>query len=242
MGNDARNVLVTGGGRGLGRATVERLIASGDAVTVLEIDEQLCAELENRSGITVVQGDVAAPTDVERAIAATGDVDVLINNAGILDGLHPIDETDLDGWDRVLAVNLTGMMLTCQAVVPAMIARGGGVIVNVASAAALSGGRAGAAYTASKWGVAGLTKNIAVTHGSRGIRCNAVCPGAMITGIVSDPAGLSQRGREVTGRDRETPAPVDPDLVARMIVTLAGEQSAFVNGAVIPVDAGWMAF
>jgi NAD(P)-dependent dehydrogenase (short-subunit alcohol dehydrogenase family) len=142
----------------------------------------------------------------------------------------------------VLDVNLTGTMLTCRRLVPDMVARGGGVIVNLCSSAGMRGGRAGAAYTASKWGVAGLTQNIAAMHGADGIRCNAISPGAMNTGIVGPGDQLSPRGLATVGRDSASPPGVDPSRMASVVAFLAEDAGSWVNGAIIPVDGGWLAF
>jgi NAD(P)-dependent dehydrogenase (short-subunit alcohol dehydrogenase family) len=237
---DGKTVIVTGAGSGIGRAMVELFLAEGARVIGADIDAGRLQTLE--PSVTRVAADVSTPDGAERIVAAAGgSLDVLCNNAGIIDALAPIDETTDRDWDRLMAVNLKGPFLLSRLAIEAMLPRGGGSIVNTASVAGLRGGRAGAAYTASKFGLIGLTMNIAVTHGARGIRCNAVCPGSVATDI-SGAVEMSELGRSLTLRDRDKPAPASPHQIAAVAVFLATDAASRINGTTIPVDAGWIAY
>jgi NAD(P)-dependent dehydrogenase (short-subunit alcohol dehydrogenase family) len=238
-----RTVIVTGAASGIGHAIARAFERQGDEVVAVDINneglEALGHELRLRAALAA---DVGTAAGAEAAIAAAGTrVDVLCNNAGIVDALAPIDETSEEDWDRVIRVNLKGPFLLCRLAVPRMLAQGGGVIVNTASIAGLRGGRGGPAYVASKFGVVGLTHNIAVSHGSRGIRCNAICPGSVATAIargsIRSEAAIAQ-----LSRDRHRPAPFSPEHVASLAVFLAGDGAAHINGAAIPIDDGWIAY
>lgn len=241
MRETGRRVLVTGAGRGVGRAIAVRFLAAGDTVVALDRDAASLAGLaDEHAGVTTVCADLRSRADVARACAEAGAVDVLCNNAGVIDRMGLVDEVTDEEWDRVLGVNLTGAFLMCRACVPGMVARGGGAIVNVASVAGLSGGRAGAAYTASKWGLLGLTQSVAYTFRNRGIRCNAVCPGAIDTGI-HDDVEMSPRFVEALGGFGELPLPAAPAQIAAAAWFLASDEASYVNGATLRVDAGWTA-
>jgi NAD(P)-dependent dehydrogenase (short-subunit alcohol dehydrogenase family) len=224
---DGKTVIVTGAGSGIGRAMVELFLAEGARVIGADIDAGRLQTLE--PSVTRVAADVSTPDGAERIVAA------------VIDALAPIDETTDRDWDRLMAVNLKGPFLLSRLAIEAMLPRGGGSIVNTASVAGLRGGRAGAAYTASKFGLIGLTMNIAVTHGARGIRCNAVCPGSVATDI-SGAVEMSELGRSLTLRDRDKPAPASPHQIAAVAVFLATDAASRINGTTIPVDAGWIAY
>lgn len=166
---------------------------------------------------------------------------MLGNVAGIMNRFLPVAELTDDVWHRVLAVNLTGPMLTSRAAIPPMIQQGGGVIVNFASVAGLHGGRAGAAYTASKHGLIGLTRNLAATYGVDGIRAVAIAPGGVETrmGLGGDP---SQRGFATLEKTMPaSPKLADPREIATVALFLASGEASFVNGAVLVADGGWTA-
>ena len=212
-----RRTVITGGAKGAGADMVDLFLRAGADVLA------------------------AVGEEADRIVAAAGErLDVLVNNAGILDRLALVDEVTEDEWRRVFDVNLTGPYLLCNRVVPKMVAQGGGVIVNIASLAGVRGGRAGAAY-ASKHGLVGLSANIAATFGNQGVRCVALCPGGMTTGM--DRGGVvSERGSKLVGRDRDLNATGPASEVAGVALFLASDLAIRINGSVVMADNGAVAF
>jgi NAD(P)-dependent dehydrogenase (short-subunit alcohol dehydrogenase family) len=237
-----KTVVVTGAAGGIGTALVQTFHEHDARTVAVDLDERGLERLaDTLPGLVTVASDLTEPGAADRAIEAAGEVDVLCNNAGIVDRLALIDDVTEEEWARLLAVNLTAPFLLAQRAVRGMVERGGGVIINIASTAGIRGGRAGAAYTASKFGLVGLTLNIAATMADRGIRANVVCPGSVDTGIIN-PAALSEAGRHLLTRDRDKPAPARPEQIASVALFLATEEASRLSGAVIPVDAGWSAY
>ena len=248
---DGTTAIVTGGASGIGRAICGRFADEGAAVAVVDIDESgadaTAGAIADAGGRAIaVTTDLRVPDDIAAAVARVGDefgsIDVLVNNAGVMDALRPPLSVSLPQWELAFAVNVTAPFLLCQAVLPGMIANGRGAIVNIASIAGLSGGRAGTAYTASKHALVGLTRSIAFTHVEDGIRCNAICPGGVATGIADrddprDPFGAERYRLAHATKPRHG----EPDEIASVAAFLASDRASFVNGAIVPVDAGWTA-
>lgn len=245
--------VITGAAAGIGRSMAVRFAAEGACVIAADRHEarlaEVVAEVVTSGGrITGLVGDIGdqahAESLVDRAIAEYGRLDVLVNNAGIMDYMAGVGEMALDTWRTVLAVNLDGPMFTSRRAIPAMLAQGGGTIINVASIAGMSGGAAGAAYTTSKFALVGLTRNTAWMYAQRGIRCNAICPGATATSIAeSMPADrIDQTGyARAMAFAALVPAQLQPIDIAELAVFLASDAARYINGAVIPADGGWMA-
>jgi NAD(P)-dependent dehydrogenase (short-subunit alcohol dehydrogenase family) len=233
--------IVTGAGSGIGRAVAVRLASEGARVVAVDLVPARVDEVVAETGATGVVGDLTSGDTLERIVAAAGErIDVLANVAGIMDGFLPAHELDDETWERVLGVNLTGPMRLTRAVLPAMRATAKGAIVNVSSEAGLRGSAAGTAYTVSKHGVIGLTRSTAVLYAADGIRCNAVCPGAVMTNI--EAASRSEHGMGVIGKYfGNIPSIATAEQLAASICWLASDDAANVNGAVLASDGGWSA-
>lgn len=246
--HEGRTVIVTGAASGIGRATGLRFAQEGARVVACDVNEEgleaTRAELAGQGlEATVLTADVTQQSEVERVVAAAGErIDALANVAGIMDHFVPLSELDDDLWNRVIGVNLTGVMRMTRAVLPVMQAAGGGSIVTVASKASISAGAAGVAYTASKHGVIGLVKHVAYFYGPAGIRSAAVLPGPVETGIGATAAPRSAWAMERAQLSMATmPAPAQPDAIAAALSWLASPEASFTNGALLTADGGWSA-
>jgi NAD(P)-dependent dehydrogenase (short-subunit alcohol dehydrogenase family) len=236
---DERVAVITGAAQGIGRRIAGVLAEEGYRLAV--IDRQ---PVEGFDALSFT-GDVADEGDVGRFVAevesAFGRADVLVNNAGIA-SIAPAEETGAAQWRRVLEVNLTGPFLLCQAFGRRMLVRGSGSIVNIASVAGLMGVADRVAYNASKHGLIGLTRTLAVEWGGRGVRVNAVCPGWVKTEMdVESQASGAYGDHDIT--DHVPMARfAQPDDIAKAVAFLADpDRSGFVNGAALSVDGGWSA-
>lgn len=239
-----KTVIVTGAGSGIGRATASRVAREGGRVIAVDISEERLSEFAAelpQGDITTVTADITDDAAITRIVAAAGDrIDALANVAGIMDNMTPVHEIDDAIWKRVFAINVDGTMKLMRAVVPGMLARAQGSIVNVASEAALRGSAAGAAYTASKHAVVGLTKSSAYMYGPSGLRINAVAPGPVITNIEANfgsPLG-EQRVRDGMAI---MPDAVEGDALAASITFLLSDDGVNVNGQILASDGGWSA-
>jgi NAD(P)-dependent dehydrogenase (short-subunit alcohol dehydrogenase family) len=237
--------VITGAASGVGRAVARQAHADGYTVVAVDLDSDgLGALAQELPGLRVVTANVTSADDADRIIAAAGErLDVLVNNAAIMDQMLLVDETPEVLWDRVLAVNLTGPFLLSKRAVPLMASRGGGVIVNVSSAAGLRGNRAGAAYTTAKHGLIGLTRNIAFTFARDGIRCVAVCPGSTghgSRGGLEDGTSFSPRGMErIVGDKTFDPNAIGhPEDIASVILFAASDGAKRINGTVLAAEDG----
>ncbi|WP_336648377.1 SDR family NAD(P)-dependent oxidoreductase [Microbacterium sp. MMO-10] len=239
-----RTIIVTGAGSGIGRATALRLASEGARIVGVDASRTRLQDLERELGdrVATVDGDLLQQLTADRAIAAArGRIDGLANVAGIMDGFEPTAEIDDATWERVIGVNVTGMMRMTRAVLPAMLAAGRGAIVNVGSEAGQRGSAAGTPYTVSKHAVNGFTKSTAFFYTPRGVRCNAVAPGPVATNI--EAAFRSTLAQERLGPVmRATLPPVaQPEALAAAIAWLLSDDASDVSGAIIPVDGGWAA-
>lgn len=239
---NGRTVIVTGGASGIGLAMVKGFAAEGAKVVAVDRNEEAFNAIDDL-GIAVVKvaADISTVEGIDATIGAAGDrLDVLCNNAGV-SNTQPLHETTLEEYERNIAVNLTAPFLLTQAALSLMLPQGKGVIINTASTAALRGFRAGAAYTASKWGLAGLTQNVAGTYGPQGIRCCAVCPGGTETGMKST-GELTEFRKRLMDRDNERPPRQAPEAVANAAIFLASDDASSINGVILPVEQGVLTF
>ena len=250
---DGKVAVITGAGTGLGAATATLFAREGAAVTLVgrreEKLKEVAAEIDADGGrALVVPGDVAKPDTAIRAaeesIRTFGGVDILINNAGLHAAPYPLHETPLDEWDRFLAVDLTGPFLFTKAVLPSMMERRDGAIVNIGSMVALVGFKGSSAYAAAKGGLVSMTRTTAVDYATYGIRANCVCPGGMEPveyGNLTDDqlaqlheaVGLS--GGPLLGRIANV------HEVGQFLLVIVGPNGRALTGAVIPFDGGFTA-
>ncbi len=261
--------IVTGASapNGIGRAISLRLAEEGASVVVTDIDGTLTIDGEARTTTSLLAGvvetiestggtavattlDVTRPEDIARCVSETierfGRIDILVNNAGSLAGASDFLETTPAQWEQSFRVNLLGPMMLTQAVIPPMRDAGGGSIINIGSTGSLGAEAGFGAYTAMKHGVIGLTKTVAAEFGVDGIRCNAVCPGFIMTDMhaaanarLAGEAGVSVE--EIKARRYANVAlrsAGDPADVAEAVAYLAGPRAAYVTGIALPVAGG----
>ncbi len=239
-----RTVIVTGAGSGIGRATASRVAREGGRVVAVDVSAERLAEFAAEhpdADIVTVAADITDDAKVAEIVATAGDrIDGLASVAGIMDDMTPLGEVTDAVWKRVFAVNVDGTMKLTRAVIPVMLARGTGSIVNTASEAALRGSAAGVAYTASKHAVVGITKSTAFMYGPSGLRVNAVAPGATITNIEATFASAlgAQRVRQAMA---VLPDAAEAEAVAASITFLLSDDGVNINGVVLASDGGWSA-
>ena len=244
----ARVAVVTGGGSGMGRAICRRLASHGHGVAVLDIDgdaaEQVAKEIQADGGRAVgiatdVSHRAAVDAAMEQARTAFGPIGILVTSAGI-EGFVSFLDIDVEAWERMLAVNLTGTFHCIQAAVPDMVAAGWGRIVTISSSSAQSGTKRMAHYVASKGGVIALTKAVALDLASRGITVNTIPPGAIDTPMMRRPmeSGAMASLDQVVAR-----APLGrlgtPEDIAAACAFLCSEEAGYITGQQINVNGAW---
>jgi NAD(P)-dependent dehydrogenase (short-subunit alcohol dehydrogenase family) len=238
--------LVTGGAGGIGRAAAIQFAQQGGKVAVADIDAVGAAKTVEMIGgaealaISVdVSDEASCQAMVDATVGEFGRLDVLFNNAGVAGDRARTADITTDDWNRVLAVNLTGVFFCARAAIPAMQAAGGGVIVNTASVDGLVGMPTVPHYVAAKHGVIGLTKNIAIEYAKDNIRAVAVAPGYIKTKMTEEAFSDDEKALLASlvpmGRAAE------PEEVAKMVLWLASDQASYVSGSVHTVDAGLLA-
>lgn len=245
--------VVTGAGSGMGRSTALLFAREGATVVGSDINatnlEAVTAEANAAGGTMIgVVGNIAKREDAEaliqRAIQEFGQLDVLVNNAGIMDMMEGVANFKDETFERVMGVNVYGPFVTCRAAVRHMKERGKGAIVNVASVAGVSGAAAGAVYTASKHALIGLSRNTAYAYAPFGVRCNTLVVGGVETPIMagSDPTKFDHEALAQYGKwHAVNPRTLKPDEVAKLSLYLVSDDASGVNGAEVAVDGGWTA-
>lgn len=248
---EGKIAIVTGSGSGIGKAIALLFAQNGASIMLADLHQEnmeaVANEIREFDGTaSCFACDVAKATDTELLIQETikvfGTIDILVNNAGIMDSFMPVNETSDELWHKVISTNLDSVFYLCRKATGLFLEKGSGTIINIASIGGLCGGRAGAAYTASKHAVIGLTRNIGYQYANKNIRCNAIAPGGVNTnitlGMESDPFGFD-RMNAGTGN---MPSAGNPEDIAELALFLADSRSAFINGSVITADGGWTAY
>jgi len=240
--------VVTGAASGIGEAIALRLAAEGAAVVVADLNEALMATVVDRIArdggkAAPYRVDVSSAAEVEAmvafAVARFGGLHLAVNNAGIGGPSAPVGEYPVDGWEKVIGINLNGVFYGMRYQVPAMLASGGGAIVNMASILGSVGFANSAAYVAAKHGVVGMTKSAGLEYGARGIRINAVGPGFIDTPLLS--ANLDEQTLDFLRTQHAANRLGTPEEVAALTCFLLSDEASFVTGSYHLVDGGYVA-
>ena len=240
--------IITGAGSGIGRAIALLYAAEGASIVVSDVNEkggeETVSGIISKGGKAIfVKADTAKPGDskmlVEAAVKTFGGLHIAVNNAGIAGPIGPVGDYPVDGWDKVISINLSGVFYGMHYQIPAMLASGGGSIVNVASILGKVGTKGSAAYTAAKHGVVGLTEAAALEYADQKIRINSIGPGYILTPLLTNTldadtlkavAGLHPMGRLGTSEE-----------VAELALWLNSDKASFVTGSYYNVDGGYLA-
>lgn len=231
-----KQVLITGCSSGIGLAQARAFLAQGAIVSGIDI--QKCP-INNSEKFHFYQANILNAVQVAQVTEAIGSVDILLNTAGVLDDYQPLLATSQNDFERVISTNLISIFIMTQQVLPKMLAKKTGVIINMCSIAGLVAGGGGIAYTASKHAVAGFTKQLALDYAKDNIKINAIAPGAIKTPMnAKDFAGSGEMAQWVA---EETPVKRwgTAEEVASLSLFLASDASNYIQGAIIPIDGGW---
>lgn len=246
--------IITGAGAGMGKAMAVLFASEGSRVVATDINRENLDSLQNEirekgGEVTTLVSDISLSKDIDRMFEVTmekyGTLDILVNNAGIMDNFSPVGEFEDETLQKIMDVNIIGPFKAMKRAVCIMEEKGSGSIINIGSVGSLFGARAGAAYTASKHALLGLSKNTAFMYAKKGIRTNLIAPGSINTDIAAsyqmrylneDAFNYLKPGMGLSPRMGEAME------VARIALFLATDEASFVNGAVITADGGWSAY
>lgn len=247
-----RVAIITGSGAGIGKEIAHNFAKEGAKVVIADFNEEalnktveeLKAEGYEALGVKV---NVAVEEDVAKMVDDTvqvfGQVNILVNNAGVGDNMQAAANVKDETWERVMNINVNGVMRALRKIIPVFTKNGGGTIVNMASISGLTGGRGGLAYTAAKHAVVGMTKNVASQYGPQNIRCNAIAPAQVETGFAANMTNVDEFGMKVATRGVNLmPKAGTVQDIANIALFLASDESAYINGVAIAADAGWSAY
>lgn len=244
--------IITGSGAGIGKEIALAYAKEGAKVVIADFNEDaLNATVEELMGSGYdalgVKVNVAVEEDVVKMVDETiskyGHVDIVVNNAGVGDNMQAAANVKDDTWDRVMNVNVNGVMRILRKIIPVFIEKGGGTIVNMASISGLTGGRGGLAYTAAKHAIVGMTKNVASQYGPQHVRCNAIAPAHVETGFAATMTNVDEFGMKVATRGVNLmPKAGTVQDIANIALFLGSDESGYINGVTLAADAGWSAY
>jgi 3-oxoacyl-[acyl-carrier protein] reductase len=239
--------VVTGAGAGMGAAIAKELAARGAAVAAVDVAlpaaERTVAAVREAGGTAIaIRTDISDRAQVEAMAAKVRDelgaASILVNNAGILDDYAPVGDASYELWDRIIGVNLTGTFNVTKALLDQLLSHDDSAVVNIGSIASFVAGGGGAAYTSSKHAVLGFTRQLSHDYGPKGLRANAVCPGAVETEMTKD---ILNSDLPVVQVVRSVPAGRhgQPEEIAKLVAFLASTDSSFIHGQPVLIDGGW---
>jgi NAD(P)-dependent dehydrogenase (short-subunit alcohol dehydrogenase family) len=242
-----KSVFITGAANGIGRATALAFAQAGARLALVDIDATAAAATEaliRQEGATCVsiradvtnEGDVAAA--IQQMLAAFGTIDIAFNNAGKFQVVQPLDQTPFDEWRRIMDINVTSTFLCMKYQIPAMLAAGGGCIVNTSSGAGIVGTKGGAVYGAAKHAVIGLTRSAALDYATQNVRINCVCPGVIETNMMREVSGNTPEGRAAMIEIEPIGRLGQPEEIASAVMWLCSRHAGFAIGHAMVVDGG----
>jgi 2-hydroxycyclohexanecarboxyl-CoA dehydrogenase len=241
MGLEGKTAIVTGAGQGIGRGIATKLAAEGATVVVTDINEDTAKETAATIGGVGIRTDVTSRESVEAMVEQVmrqfGRIDVLVNNAG-WDKSGPFVDSDPADWDRIIAINLYGVLHTSKAVLPIMAAQGAGSVVNLASDAGRVGSSGEAVYSAAKGGVIAFTKATAREMARHQVNANCVCPGPTDTALFASVGGDNPKLREALTKAIPFRRLAQPEDLANVVAFLASDEAAYVTGQTVSVSGG----
>jgi NAD(P)-dependent dehydrogenase (short-subunit alcohol dehydrogenase family) len=244
-----RVAIVTGGGSGIGEATAKLYASNGAKVVVSDVNEThgkaVAQKIIQDGGEAIfVKADVSTPADCEKLVNETfktyGQLDIAFNNAGIGGESNPVADMSIEGWDHIIAVNLSSVFYCMKYEIAAMLKKGKGAIVNMSSILGSVGFANASGYVAAKHGVVGVSKNAALEYSAKGIRINSVGPAFINTPLLTS-AGIDDNMKKILAQSHPVGRLGEPGEVAELVIWLSSDKASFVTGAYYPVDGAYLA-